>query len=183
MTHASMYLNSQSHHRLAQKHSIMSTLVHREKCISGADPTLLMNLQDWEQCSWRNGYCRTKIECVIAKHRKRRSTPTTCRGAMVIPYCGTITNRLSSLLLHQRKIKSISRPSVKIKQLMKPVKDTLGLNVPGVYKIPCACRFYITQENVYQAKIAQAPFKIRGQWEICTILQQLEYRAHNPVWK
>lgn len=68
---------------------------------------------------------------------------------MIIPYCGTLTNLLSRLLLHRRKIRTILCPSVKIKQILRPVKDILGLNVPGVYKIPCTCVLYYTEGKAY----------------------------------
>ena len=38
------------------------------------------------------------------------------------------------------------RPPAKISQLLRPVKDDLGLRTPGIYKIPCECgKVYIGQ--------------------------------------
>lgn len=41
--------------------------------------------------------------------------------------------------MQRRNIRTISRPPLKIKHVRRLVKDLLGLNVPGIYKIPCSC--------------------------------------------
>lgn len=57
----------------------------------------------------------------------------------------TITNQLSRLL-HQRGRRTISRPHTKVKQMLQNLQESLGLQVPGVYKIPWACgALYIGQ--------------------------------------
>lgn len=68
----------------------------------------------------------------------------------LIPFCRS-SNRITCILVRQN-IKTVARLYLKIKELMNPVKDSLGLHIPGVYQIPwtrgnvhvghtgCACR-------------------------------------------
>ena len=50
------------------------------------------------------------------------------------------------MLLSKYDIKAVFHPPAKISQLLRPVKDDLGLRMPGIYKIPCECgKVYIGQ--------------------------------------
>jgi hypothetical protein len=62
-----------------------------------------------------------------------------------LPYVGTIFYRISRVLsLHN--MKSMALPSQEIAGFLRPVKDNLGLRIPGVYRIPCECgKVYIGQ--------------------------------------
>lgn len=63
----------------------------------------------------------------------------------MLPYCSTIVGRLEHLLC-RINIKTVFCPLTKISQMMALVKNPLGLNVPGVDQIPCACGWcYISQ--------------------------------------
>jgi hypothetical protein len=44
-----------------------------------------------------------------------------------------------SRLLAKHNIKTIHIPQTKNMHMLRPVKDELGLKVPGVYRIPCEC--------------------------------------------
>lgn len=60
----------------------------------------------------------------------------------MVPFCSTITN----WLLKRTDINTVSCPPLKIKHMMRSVKDLLGRNVPDIYKIPCSCSLsYIGQ--------------------------------------
>lgn len=93
----------------------------------------------------QNGYCKGEIERVLAGYGKRcvqqqgKDEEDITRCIAVVSYCSTVINCLTSLL-QRRKIKTVSCPLTKTKLLMRSVKDLLGLNVPGVFKVPCMCR-------------------------------------------
>lgn len=48
------------------------------------------------------------------------------------PFGDTVANRLSRLL-QRKSVKVVTGPPLKVKQLLHPVKDSLGVNIPGVY--------------------------------------------------
>jgi hypothetical protein len=51
-------------------------------------------------------------------------------------------------MLAKQNIKSIALPPRKIFSYLPPVKDTLGLRMPGIYSIPCECgRVYTGHSN------------------------------------
>jgi len=52
-----------------------------------------------------------------------------------LPFYGSTSSRIGRILKKQG-IRSIFKPSKKIRQFLRPVKDDLGLRVPGIYKIP-----------------------------------------------
>ncbi|KAJ4435750.1 hypothetical protein ANN_18368 [Periplaneta americana] len=67
------------------------------------------------------------------------------KGMAYIPCYGPISGKISRLL-RKHEIKTIHKPPTKIQNLLRPVKDDLGLRTPGVYKIPCECgKCYIGQ--------------------------------------
>lgn len=43
-------------------------------------------------------------------------------------------------MLKHRNIKTVTQPPQKIKHLILSMKDPQGLEVPGIYWIPCSCR-------------------------------------------
>jgi hypothetical protein len=49
-----------------------------------------------------------------------------------------ITNKISRLVA-KYNIKTVHIPQKKNIHMLRPVKDDLGLKVPGVYRIPCEC--------------------------------------------
>ncbi|KAJ4446315.1 hypothetical protein ANN_13010 [Periplaneta americana] len=62
-----------------------------------------------------------------------------------IPFYGPISGKIGRLL-RKHGIKTIHKPPTKIQNLLRPVKDDLGLRTPGVYEIPCECgKCYIGQ--------------------------------------
>lgn len=46
---------------------------------------------------------------------------------------------LNNSLLQWRNIKMVLHLPLKVKQLMRPIQDLLGLNAPSVYRVPCEC--------------------------------------------
>ncbi|KAJ4447511.1 hypothetical protein ANN_09518 [Periplaneta americana] len=68
--------------------------------------------------------------------RTTRGTEET-KGMAYIPFYGPISGKIGRLL-RKHGIKTIHKPPTKIQNLLRPVKDDLGLRTPGVYKIPLA---------------------------------------------
>jgi hypothetical protein len=63
----------------------------------------------------------------------------------MIPYQKAITNKISRLLA-KYNIKTVHIPRKKNIHMLRPVKDDLGLKVPGMYRIPCECgKVYVGQ--------------------------------------
>jgi hypothetical protein len=63
----------------------------------------------------------------------------------VLPYQQAVSNKISRLLT-KYNIKAVHVPKKKNRQLLRTVKDDLGLKIPGVYCIPCECgKAYIGQ--------------------------------------
>ncbi|KAJ4429872.1 hypothetical protein ANN_22076 [Periplaneta americana] len=67
------------------------------------------------------------------------------KGMTYIPFYGPISGKISRML-RKHGIKTIHKPPTMIQNLLRPVKDDLGLRTPGVYRIPCECgKCYIGQ--------------------------------------
>ena len=64
-----------------------------------------------------------------------------------LPYTQTIFGRLSRMLANYN-IKSVALPPKKISYFLPPVKESLGLRIPGVYSIPFVCgKVYVWQSG------------------------------------
>lgn len=60
------------------------------------------------------------------------------KGLAIIRFCRSPSNCIT-LILTRQNIKTITRPYMKMRDLMSSVKDPLGLWVPVVYQTPFAC--------------------------------------------
>lgn len=67
----------------------------------------------------------------------------------VVPFCQTITNRLTKLLGH-KQIRSISYPLMKLTTAVAPCERSFTLGcASNLYKVPCECgASYIGQKDV-----------------------------------
>jgi hypothetical protein len=74
---------------------------------------------------------------------KPKDKPTT---TAYIPYTNNTYGRLSRMLA-KHNIKSVAIPSRKISSYLPPVKDTIGLRTPGIYRIPCECGMVYTGQS------------------------------------
>lgn len=109
------------------------------------ESTWRMNVDTCRMSFSKNGFSCTEIKRTFARfdskkqkaQREREEVPIW--GTAVVPFYQTVTNRLTRLL-HHKNIRTTSYPfSKKLKQQLHPLKDLLGLRVPGVYKVPCGC--------------------------------------------
>lgn len=69
---------------------------------------------------------------VVGQQGKRRSSG----GEAGIPFCGPRTNQLAKIFKH-KNIRLVIHSPQNVKDLMRSVKDPLGLQVPWVHQIPC----------------------------------------------
>jgi hypothetical protein len=66
-------------------------------------------------------------------------------GIAMLQYQQAISNKITRLLA-KYNISMVHIPKRKNIYMLRPVKDDLGLKVPGMYWIPCECsRVYIGQ--------------------------------------
>jgi predicted GIY-YIG superfamily endonuclease len=61
----------------------------------------------------------------------------------ILPYVSTVSGKISRIL-KKHNIRTIHRPTTKLRQLLVNPKDPVGLKTPGVYSVPCECgKMYI----------------------------------------
>lgn len=73
----------------------------------------------------------------------RQEDEENVKGVATIPFWGSVTNCIAHI---SWKVKTLTKPHQKIRDLMGSVKDPLGLQVPGVYQIPWSCgKVYVGQ--------------------------------------
>lgn len=103
---------------------------------------LSSELQFLKNTCHHNGYSCTVIKSAFeAYERSQWVRPSsveeeTFKGTVVVPFCATVTNRLTRFL-RRKGLRVVSWPLHKIKQLLSSLQDPRGRNVPGVYQIPC----------------------------------------------
>jgi hypothetical protein len=86
----------------------------------------------------RNGYSKYDIGQALHPKQKPQTKDEKLVGVALLPYQQAITNKISRLLA-KHNIRTIHIPKKKNIHMLRPVKDDLGLKVPGVYRIPCEC--------------------------------------------
>jgi hypothetical protein len=85
----------------------------------------------------RNGYSKSNIRQHPKQKPKSKSEKPV--GISVLPYQQAISNKISRLLA-KYNIRMVHILQKKNICMLRPVKDDMGLKVPGVYQIPCECR-------------------------------------------
>jgi hypothetical protein len=92
----------------------------------------------------RNGYSREVTERTFRRHlRNKKSTPEESaseldldRPTALLPYAKGTTDKVGRIL-RRHNIRTIFAPPRKIGQTLRPVKDRIRNENPGVYKVPC----------------------------------------------
>lgn len=133
----------------------------------------------------QHGYSRSEVNRVFyRKGRKpaRQDNDEGIKGAAVVPFCVSVTNRITWLLRH-KNLRTVTCPVQKIKDLMGSVEDPLGLWVPVGYQIPCSCgKSYIAQTGravTIREQEHKWPLKM-GNIEKSAIAQ---HKPQDSVWK
>lgn len=126
-THTELYFNTQSHHHPTQKWGMMFTLLewaHRiaNKEYPEEECRHLQHIFLWQEIQRTFAWYDGKKKRVRSEEEEEP-----IRGVSVVPFYWAVTNRLARLL-SCRNIRTIS----KLKQMLRPGKDTFGLKVPGV---------------------------------------------------
>jgi hypothetical protein len=80
-----------------------------------------------------------------AQTTKTKDKPT---STAYLPYTQNTFGRISRMLA-KYNIKSVALPPKKTASYLPPVKEALGLRIPGVYSVPCECgRVYVGQSSL-----------------------------------
>lgn len=139
-THTDLYLSAQSFHHPLQKRAVLNTLIFRAKTVSDEDH-LESEIHHLKYVFRKNGYGPRDIRTAFAKKKKKNENVEDSRDGQptaFLPFCGATSNKIGRVL-GRHGIRSIFRPPRKIKEMLRPVKDSLGLRTPGIYNIPCEC--------------------------------------------
>ncbi|XP_011861533.1 PREDICTED: uncharacterized protein LOC105558445 [Vollenhovia emeryi] len=140
-THTDRYLHANSHYHLAQKNSVISSLVHRAHSIS--EPAALDGeLNHLHRALTRNGYSSRNINRTIQKLTNKEPSLNNTRTpeaekekkkAVIFPYLRSTTDRF----LSKHNIRMIFKPHNKLSEMLPNPKDRRPhLAAPGAYKIP-----------------------------------------------
>ena len=144
--HTNLYLHQLSHHHPANKHPVLSSLIHRARALRDQE-SLAHELEFLTTVLKNNGYNNSQIQRAMkpaARTSEPKDQPT---STAYIPYTNNTYGRLSRMLA-KHNIKSVAIPSRKISSSLPPVKDAIDLKTPGVYRIPCECgKVYIGQSG------------------------------------
>jgi hypothetical protein len=138
-THTDLYLHAKSAHQPAQKRAVLTTLVRRARTLCDSE-SLRGEIQHLKGVFLQNEYSKNDIRRALHPKQKPQTKDEKPVGVAlrVLPYQQTITNKISRFLA-KHNIRTIHIPKKKNIHMLRPVKDDLGLNVSGVYRIPCEC--------------------------------------------
>ncbi|XP_030767016.1 uncharacterized protein LOC115890807 [Sitophilus oryzae] len=88
-----------------------------------------------------NGYNEKEIKAALAPRQRRldiNEQNNTVNKAF-LPYVSQVTDRIGKVL-RKHNIKTIYKPTRKIKDCLRPAKDKrVPLSSAGIYRIPCSC--------------------------------------------
>jgi hypothetical protein len=127
-THTNLYLYQKSHHHPANKHSVLSSLVHRAKALCDQE-SLASELTFLTKVFQQNGYSRQQIRAMkLATRTNKTENKPTSRA--YLPYTHNTYGTISRMLA-KYNIKSVAIPPRKISSYMPPTKDAPGLRTPG----------------------------------------------------
>jgi len=145
-THTNLSLHQKSYHHPANKHSVLSSLVHRATALCDQE-SLAPELTILAQVFQQNGYSHQQIKRAMKPATRTIKTEDKPISTAYLPHTQTTYGRISRMLA-KYNIKSIVIPPRKISSYMPPTKDAPGLRTPGIYKVPCECgKVYIGQRG------------------------------------
>ena len=139
-THTERHLQKTSNHHPRQNCGVIKTLVDRAKRI--CEPQHLNEEINHLNLTLRaNGYSQKDIQRALHPRRssikeKEHESPV---AKAFLPYIEKTTDRIGRLL-ESHGIKTIHRPTKKIKEMLRSAKDKRHPHSSaGVYEIPCSC--------------------------------------------
>ena len=142
-THTNLCLHQKSHHHPANKHSVLSSLVHRANALCDQE-SLASELTFLTKVFQRNDYGCKQIQRATKLATWSNKTENKPTSTAYLPCTRTTYGRM----LAKYNIKSVTIPPRKISSYMPPTKDGPGLRTPGTYRIPCECgKVYIVQSG------------------------------------
>jgi len=144
-THTNLYLHQKSHHYPANKHSVLSSLVHRATSLCDQE-SLAPELTFLTHVFTQNSYSHQQIRATKPATRtiKTEDKPI---STVYLPYKQITYGRISKMLA-KFNIKNVAILPRKISSYMPPTKDAPGLRTPGIYRIPCECgKVYMGQSG------------------------------------
>ena len=145
-THTNLYLHQKSHHHPANKHSVLSSLVHRAKTLCDQE-SLAPELTFLTNVFKQNGYSHQQIQRAIKPATRTNKTEDKPTSTAYLPYTQTTCGRLSRMLAKYNN-ESVAIPPRKITSCSPPTKDAPGLRKPDIYRILCECgKVYIGQSG------------------------------------
>ena len=95
-THTNLYLHQLSHHHPANKHSVLSSLIHRAHALCDQD-SLPQELDFFTTVLKQNGYSNRQIERAM-KPARQTPEPEKPTSTAYIPYSNNTYGRLSRML-------------------------------------------------------------------------------------
>ncbi|XP_030764983.1 uncharacterized protein LOC115889168 [Sitophilus oryzae] len=139
-THTDRYLHKLSNHHPSQKQGIIGTLANRARRICAKDH-IQEELSHLNKAFLANGYNEKEIKAALAPRQRRldvNEQNNTVNKAF-LPYVSQVTDRIGKVL-RKHNIKTIYKPTWKIKGCLRPAKDKrVPLSSVGIYRIPCSC--------------------------------------------
>ena len=145
-THTNQYINALSHSPMFQKISTMRNLFNRSFDICHPD-RLSDEIKNLKNIFLQNGYNTEQIERAL-KPRNRQNSRTQNSGNSsfaLVPYVANTSEKISRML-SKFNINTAFYSSGKLKQFLRPVKDSIPLHSAGIYRVPCECgQVYIGQ--------------------------------------
>jgi hypothetical protein len=133
--HTNLYLNAKFHHHPSNEQVVLSTPVQRARALCDED-SLQAKLVFLRDVFKQNGYNNRQIHRSLNRRPHVGQSENKTNSVAFLPFVGRIFNRISRVLA-RHVIKSVGLPHIKLSSLLLPVKDSLGLRKPGVYKNPC----------------------------------------------
>jgi hypothetical protein len=126
-THTNLYLNSNSDHHPSNKQAVLTSLCDRESLHNGLD---------FLRTTFRqNGYSDRQIPRILNPPERVALPPEKPALVAFLPYFSATFNRMSRLQ-SKHNIKSAGLVRKKITSFPRPLKDDVGLQIPGVYSVP-----------------------------------------------
>jgi len=120
-THTNLYLHHNTHHHPANKQSILTSLIHRDKVLCDQD-SLAQELEFLTTVFKDNAYSPQQIRRAMKPATRTAKTNDKPTATAYIPYTQTTYGRLSRMLA-KHNMKSVALPPRKVFSYLPPAKD------------------------------------------------------------